>query len=362
MCDNMVTLVNVVKSFDSTNAVDNINLDIKKGEFLTLLGPSGCGKTTTLRMIAGFEEPTEGKIMLDGEDVSEKHSYERNVNTVFQSYALFPHMNIYDNIAFGLKIKNETKASIKHKVLDALRLVRLEGYEKRMPSQLSGGQKQRVAIARAIVNNPKVLLLDEPLGALDLKLRKEMQFELKHLQQHLGITFVYVTHDQEEALIMSDRIAIMNKGKIEQIDAPDEIYQKPRTRFVADFIGETNLFEGVLSNIDGDKAEIDLEFGEVIKIKDVSLKREGYQVGEKVNVAIRPEKMKLSYFNQKDKNVLTGKLKERIFAGSVNKTMITLKEGKNIIVNEPIDDTLIINKAVNDIFVTWEYESAVVIK
>jgi len=199
-------------------------------EFLTLLGPSGCGKTTTLRMIAGFEEPTGGKILLNGKDVSQNQPYERDVNTVFQSYALFPHMNIFENIAFGLKLKKLPKDEIKKRVNEALRLVRLEGYEGRKPNEISGGQKQRVAIARAIINNPKVLLLDEPLGALDMKLRKEMQIELKHLQQKLGITFIYVTHDQEEALVLSDRIAVMNNGKVEQLGNPSEIYERPKTK------------------------------------------------------------------------------------------------------------------------------------
>ena len=234
----MIQLVAINKSFKEHKAVDNISIVIKEGEFLTLLGPSGCGKTTTLRMIAGFEEPTSGEILLDGIDVSRKNPYERNLNTVFQNYALFPNMNVYNNIAFGLKIKKLSKKTIKEKVTKVLAIVQLEDFGDRYPSQLSGGQKQRVAIARAIVNSPKVLLLDEPLGALDLKLRKQMQFDLKHLQKELGITFIYVTHDQEEALTMSDRIAVMNKGKIEQIGTPDEIYNKPKTKFVANFIGE----------------------------------------------------------------------------------------------------------------------------
>ena len=249
-----VQLLNICKSFDQDEAViKNLDLDIRQGEFLTLLGPSGCGKTTTLRMIAGFELPTSGEIVIDGENITDKPPYKRCVNTVFQNYALFPHMNIYDNIAFGLKMKKMPKSKIKDKINEMLKMVQLEGYENRMPSQLSGGQMQRVAIARAVVNSPKVLLLDEPLGALDLKLRKQMQLELKHLQKILGITFVFVTHDQEEALTMSDRIVVMNNGIIEQIGTPEELYEHPKTKFVADFLGETNILEGEVFKLKDDE-------------------------------------------------------------------------------------------------------------
>ncbi|MCM8711310.1 ABC transporter ATP-binding protein [Clostridium sp. SYSU_GA19001] len=357
----MVTLINVIKKFSDHTAVDNISFEANQGEFLTLLGPSGCGKTTTLRMIAGFEEPTSGNILLNGEDVSHNHPYERDVNTVFQNYALFPHMNIFENIAFGLKIKKLSKDDIKKKVKDALRLVRLEGYEYRMPNEISGGQKQRVAIARAIVNNPKVLLLDEPLGALDLKLRKEMQIELKHLQQKLGITFIYVTHDQEEALILSDRIAVMNKGKIEQIGVPNEIYERPKTKFVASFIGETNLFEATVDHISADQATLILETNNKIFVKDPSLKTESLSRGSKISIAIRPEKMKLSYSTVNDKNILTGKIKERIYVGSVNKTIVTLFNGKEVIINETMDTSLALNNKNSDVYVSWKYEDGVVI-
>ncbi|CAA7603396.1 Putative ABC transporter [Acididesulfobacillus acetoxydans] len=230
----MVELRNVDKSFGGIKVVKNLSLKIREGEFLTLLGPSGCGKTTTLRMIAGFEEVTAGIIMIEGENVVNKPPYRRDVNTVFQSYALFPHMNVYDNIAFGLTEKKVKKEEIRQRVAEALSLVQMGGYDKRMPSQMSGGQRQRVAIARALVNRPKVLLLDEPLGALDLKLRKQMQVELKHLQRKLGITFIYVTHDQEESLTMSDRIAVVNNGVLQQVGSPDEIYNRPQTKFVAE--------------------------------------------------------------------------------------------------------------------------------
>ncbi|HCR43949.1 MAG TPA: spermidine/putrescine ABC transporter ATP-binding protein, partial [Ruminococcaceae bacterium] len=239
-------------------------MEIKEGEFLSILGPSGCGKTTTLRMIAGFEQQSDGEITVEGERVEEKEPFDRNVNTVFQSYALFPHMDVYNNVAFGLKMKKLPKSEIKKKVSDILTLVQLEGFEKRYPSQLSGGQKQRVAIARAIVNRPRVLLLDEPLGALDLKLRKQMQLELKRLQKKLGITFIYVTHDQEEAMTMSDRIAVMNAGVLEQLGRPDEIYAEPESKFVADFIGESNLFDAVVSGVNGGIYTMEAETGALL--------------------------------------------------------------------------------------------------
>ena len=242
---DMIILTNLRKQYGDFVAVENTTLNVKKGEFLTFLGSSGCGKTTTLRMIAGFEDPTEGSILIGGKHAEHLPPNKREVNTVFQNYALFPHLTIRENIAFGLKLQKVKKAEIKERVENIIKLVKLEEHADKSPDQLSGGQKQRVAIARAIVNNPKVLLLDEPLGALDLKLRKEMQLELKQLQRELEITFIYVTHDQEEALTMSDRIVVMNKGRIEQVGTAHEIYERPQTKFVAQFIGETNLFEDV---------------------------------------------------------------------------------------------------------------------
>ena len=244
MAESIVSLIDVEKRFGSNLVVRKMNMEIYEGEFLTLLGPSGCGKTTTLRMIAGFEDATSGIIKVQGERVENKEPYQRDVNTVFQNYALFPHMTVFDNVAYGLTIKKVPKDEIRQRVAEMLELVQLTDYERRKPDELSGGQKQRVAIARALINRPKVLLLDEPLGALDLKLRKQMQIELKRLQKKLGITFVYVTHDQEEALTMSDRIAVMNAGVIEQLGTPMEIYDHPLTRFVAGFIGESNIFDG----------------------------------------------------------------------------------------------------------------------
>ncbi len=247
MNQNIIELKNVKKVFDNTVVVEDFNLKVKKGEFVTFLGPSGCGKTTTLRMIAGFEFPTEGEILLNGEDISHLPPNLRPINTVFQRYALFPHMNVYDNVAFGLNLKHLPKSVINEKVKNVLEVVDLEGFEKRQISTLSGGQQQRIAIARAIVNEPDILLLDEPLGALDLKMRKEMQLELKSMHERLGITFIYVTHDQEEALTMSDKVVVMSDGMIQQIGTPEEIYNEPKNAFVADFIGESNIFEGKMA-------------------------------------------------------------------------------------------------------------------
>lgn len=244
MTANIIELKNIKKCFDDTVVVEDFNLEVQKGEFVTFLGPSGCGKTTTLRMIAGFEFPTEGKILLNGEDISQIPPNHRPINTVFQRYALFPHLNVYDNVAFGLNLKRLPKEVISEKVRQVLEVVDLEGFEKRRISTLSGGQQQRIAIARAIVNEPDILLLDEPLGALDLKMRKEMQLELKSMHERLGITFIYVTHDQEEALTMSDKVVVMSDGMIQQVGTPEEIYNEPQNAFVADFIGESNIFEG----------------------------------------------------------------------------------------------------------------------
>lgn len=293
---NIIELKNVGKSFDDVVVVEDFNLEVKKGEFVTFLGPSGCGKTTTLRMIAGFEIPTEGQITLKGEDISKLPPYERPINTVFQRYALFPHLNIYDNIAFGLKLKtNEvtykkdngkiitrkeklSKKEIDKKVKRALEIVDLEGFEKRSVDTLSGGQQQRIAIARAIVNEPQILLLDEPLGALDLKMRKEMQIELKAMHERLGITFIYVTHDQEEALTMSDKIVVMSDGVIQQIGTPEEIYNEPKNAFVADFIGESNIFNGKVT----DKLQVQFCDHTFTCVDD-------FHIGTKVDVVVRPE-------------------------------------------------------------------------
>lgn len=320
----MVKIENVNKVYGGENhVVKNLNLDVYEGEFLTLLGSSGCGKTTTLRMVAGFEQPTGGTILVEGENIDEKEPFERDVNTVFQSYALFPHMTIFDNIAYGLKMKKVPKAEIRERVLHMMELVQLNGFEKRYPAQLSGGQKQRVAIARALINRPKVLLLDEPLGALDLKLRKQMQLELKRLQRKLNITFIYVTHDQEEALTMSDRIAIMNEGILEQVGTPSEIYEHPASKFVATFIGETNLFEGCVEKINGTDISVTLESG------SVRAKGEGFHLMELVAVSVRPERMKYSR-EPIEGFTIRGRVKEQIYVGSVLKTIVVIPNGNEI--------------------------------
>lgn len=301
MAEISLELKEIKKSFTEGEAVlDNISLEISKGEFITLLGSSGCGKTTTLRIIAGLEQPDAGSVWLDGREVTGLEPNQRDVNTVFQNYALFPHMNVAENIGYGLKLKKVPKSEIRKKVSQMLELVQLEGYEKRKPSELSGGQKQRVAIARALVNNPKVLLLDEPLGALDLQLRRAMQIELKHLQKKLGITFIYITHDQEEAINMSDRIAVMKDGRIEQIGTPDEIYNHPKTSYVATFVGNANSLHGVAESIQGENAIVKIGNDRVIVKLETSQQDTGdtrakqyLAAGEKVTLAVRSENILL---------------------------------------------------------------------
>ena len=284
-----VRLENLTKAFKDTVAVDNISLTIEEGEFFSLLGPSGCGKTTTLRMIGGFEDPTDGKVYLGDSDVTGQPPYKRNVNTVFQSYALFPHLTVFENVAYGLKRKKVSKEEIGSRVKDMLQLVDLEGYDERRTTQLSGGQQQRVALARALVNRPAVLLLDEPLGALDLKLRKQMQLELKRIQSEVGITFVYVTHDQDEAMTMSNRLAVMNEGRFEQIGAPKEVYELPATKFVAGFLGASNLLSGEIVRVDGPVGEVELSAGPTI-----ALPAERLPAGRgSVSVGVRPEKLEI---------------------------------------------------------------------
>ena len=298
----LIELNGITKEYDGSLALDNINLFIRDGEFMTLLGPSGCGKTTLLRIIAGFVTPTSGSVLIDGKDMKGVPPHKRQVNTVFQKYALFPHLNVFDNIAFGLKIKRISKAQIEEKVNAMLKLVNLEGYGKRWIDQLSGGQQQRVAIARALVNEPKVLLLDEPLGALDLKLRKEMQIELKRMQQQLGITFVFVTHDQEEALTMSDTIVVMKDGVIQQIGGPTDIYNEPKNPFVADFIGESNIIPGVM--LEDYKVRMK---GMTFECVDA-----GFGKNVEVDVVIRPEDIDIV---EPDKARISGKVVSVVFMG-----------------------------------------------
>ena len=298
----LLRLENLCKDYGQGMILHHLNLDIEQGEFLTLLGPSGCGKTTTLRMIAGLESVTEGRVLLDGRDITDLPPEKRPLNTVFQSYALFPHMNVFQNIAYGLKVKGVKKAEQKERVEEALRLVRLSGYEKRMPSQLSGGQRQRIAIARAAVLRPKVLLLDEPLGALDLKLRQDMQYELIRLKNELGITFVYVTHDQEEALTMSDTIVVMNQGYIQQIGTPEMIYNEPTNAFVADFIGDSNILDGTM---------IQDKVVEILGVK-IPCVDEGFGNNTPVDVVIRPEDIEIV---EPEKGFMEGDITSVIFKG-----------------------------------------------
>jgi spermidine/putrescine transport system ATP-binding protein len=352
----IVEIKGVNKIYGDNHVVHDLNLTVYEGEFLTMLGPSGCGKTTILRMIGGFEEPTEGMIYIEGERVDMKEPFQRNVNTVFQSYALFPHMNIFQNIAYGLKMKKISKAEIKERVEEILHLVQLNGFEKRYPSQLSGGQKQRVAIARALINRPKVLLLDEPLGALDLKLRKEMQIELKNLQKKLGITFIYVTHDQEEALTMSDRIAIMNQGYLDQLDTPENVYERPATRFVADFIGESNIFETVINKISGDTVNVGLEVGNALGLIDDNF---SVNMSEMVYACVRPEKIKFSKTEIKGFTIL-GKVKEQIYVGNVIKSNIILVNGQIVKLSRmDIDEA---PKIGDVMYIYWDVEDVVLIK
>lgn len=352
----IVEIKNVNKKYGDNHVVHDLDLEIYEGEFLTMLGPSGCGKTTLLRMIGGFEETSGGQILIEGENVEEKEPFERNVNTVFQSYALFPHLTIYNNIAYGLKMKKVPKAEIKTRVQAMLELVQLNGYDKRFPNQLSGGQKQRVAIARALINNPKVLLLDEPLGALDLKLRKEMQLELKNLQKKLGITFVYVTHDQEEALTMSDRIAIMNQGYLDQLDTPEGIYEKPKTKFVADFIGESNIFEATVKSVTKDTLSLNLEVGEAIGKTDSNM---DFEKAEMVYACVRPEKLKFS-MKPVEGFSIQGVVREQIYVGNIIKSNIVIGNGQLLKLSRMDMDE--IPKVGAVIYIYWDLDDIVIMK
>lgn len=323
----LLRLENLEKSFDGNPVLNGISLSVESGEFVTLLGPSGCGKTTTLRIIAGLLEPDGGRVYLEGKDITNLEPEKRDLNTVFQNYALFPHMNVEKNISYGLRIKGMKRPEWQKRVGEMLSLVQLQGYEKRMPAQMSGGQRQRVAIARAVVLNPKLLLLDEPLGALDLKLRRQMQQELKDIQRRLGIAFIYITHDQEEALNMSDRIAIMNAGCFEQVGTPEEIYERPRTRFVADFVGQTNLLE--MTVIDKDESGLTLEYAG----RRVPARKADFEVniGEKVSLSLRTER--ISFSRNADKTcLLPGTLRAKHYAGGSMRAVIALEDGREMTV------------------------------
>lgn len=340
MSNAVIELKNISKSFGEEDILENFSVEIKKHAFVTILGPSGCGKTTMLRLIGGFETPDEGEILFDGENITNIPPYKRRLNTVFQKYALFPHMNVFDNVAFGLTIKKTDKKIIKEKVSEMLKLVNLSGYEKRSVDSLSGGQQQRIAIARALVNEPEVLLLDEPLGALDLKLRQEMQLELKKIQKKLGITFIYVTHDQEEALTMSDEIIVMNNGKIQQKGTPIDIYNEPKNAFVASFIGESNIIDGVM------KEDFLVDFaGSSFECLD-----KGFDKNEIVDVVIRPEDIKFD----KEKGKISGIVNSVVFKG-VHYEMIINAANYDWIVHsttmEPVGTTVYLDLYPNDIHI-----------
>lgn len=323
MGEVLLQLENIKKNFDGTDVLNGIDLSIEKGEFITFLGSSGCGKTTTLRIIAGLETPDEGRVILEGKDVTSLEPNQRNVNTVFQNYALFPHMTVAENVGYGLKIKKTPKQEIKKKVKEMLELVQLEGFEKRKLSELSGGQKQRVAIARALANNPRLLLLDEPLGALDLQLRRTMQHELKRLQKKLGITFVYITHDQEEAINMSDRIVVMNNGFFEQIGTSDEVYNHPKTSYVATFVGNANILHGMIEKIVDGKALVQLCDGKAL----VDMEAYALEAGDEVTVAVRSENI------QVDEDCgcgLYATVMEKTFSGGMLRMILQARDGTEL--------------------------------
>ncbi len=344
----LIELKDIKKQYNNRVIIKDLDLNIYEGEFLTLLGSSGCGKTTILRMISGMEDVTSGSIFMNGKDITSLEPMKREINTIFQNYALFSHMSIEKNIGFGLKMKKVDKDEIKKEVKKMLSLIKLEGYENRKPSQLSGGEQQRVAIARALINNPKVLLLDEPLSALDKKLRKEMEIELKMLQQKLGITFIYVTHDQEEALTMSDRIIILKNGKIEQIDTPQNIYKYPKSKYVADFIGDSNIFDGYVKSYTKNKCIIKVD-----KVGEFEIENKNYEENDKVTIMIRPENFRIA------KKGLEVYKKEFIYNGSTAKLLCKTKDNFDIIVSinpndfqEELEDVL---------YLEWDKEDIVVI-
>ena len=351
-----IQLSNLEKRFGEIRAVDGVSLEVVGGEFFSLLGPSGCGKTTTLRMIGGFELPTGGRVLLRGRDVTMDPPDKRPVNMVFQNYALFPHLDVSENIAFGLRRRKVDKAEIKRRVGEALDLVHLAGYAKRKPNQLSGGQQQRVALARALVNRPNVLLLDEPLGALDLKLRKQLQVELKRIQVEVGITFVYVTHDQEEALTMSDRIAVMNHGRVEQLGTPDDLYERPRTRFVADFIGTTNLLCGSVESIAAGAAIVLLGSGERCIVAG-----RGLAVGDPVELSVRPESVELRPSNgtAHSPTPIAASVEHVAYLGSSVQYIVRTTGGLSITaLTHKTEERLAVGRAID---VTWSPAEALVL-
>jgi spermidine/putrescine transport system ATP-binding protein len=344
-----IGLVGVSKRFGGVNAVDDVSLEIAEGEFFSLLGPSGCGKTTTLRMVAGFELPDTGRIVMQGKDVTEVRANRRPVNMVFQQYALFPHMSVYDNVAFGLRVKRVPRGQHEGRIKEILRVVELEGMERRRPRQLSGGQQQRVALARALVNSPAALLLDEPLGALDVKLRKQMQLQLKAIQHDIGTTFVYVTHDQEEALAMSDRIAVMNGGRVEQTGSPREIYEHPRTAFVADFIGSLNAVDLTIDELVGGYAVARFGDGERVVVPVGADRR----AGERVRVAVRPERVQVGPAPDGGSR-LEGTVAEIVFLGMYTQLHVDTRAGR-IVCHRLADDPI---EAGSRVTLSWEADQA----
>lgn len=332
MNGSLLSLKNVSKAFDDKTVLNSLDLDILDGEFITLLGPSGCGKTTLLRLIAGFEQPDTGAVVLSGHNITQAAPEHRPLNTVFQNYALFPHMSVYDNVAYGLKMEKRPKDEIRQRVDDVLAMVQLQDFARRKPHQLSGGQQQRVAIARAVVKRPQLLLLDEPLSALDYKLRRTMQVELKRLQRELGITFVFVTHDQEEALSMSDRVVVLKDGAIQQLGTPREIYERPANLFTARFVGETNLFPGYLTSVENDGITLD------ILGLSRTLQRPGFTLreGEQVNVLLRPEDIRV--LAPEDERGLAGRIVERNYKGSTLDSVIHLEDGTEVLASEFFDE------------------------
>ena len=358
-----VQMERVTKRFGDVTAVDSLTLEIRRGEFFSLLGPSGCGKTTTLRMIGGFEEATSGTIRLGERDVTELPPFRRDVNTVFQNYALFPHLTVFENIAFGLRRRKVRNGEIRSQVESMLRLVELPGYERRKPAQLSGGQQQRVALARALVNHPQVLLLDEPLGALDLKLRKQMQLELKRIQSEVGITFIYVTHDQEEAMTMSDRIAVMRAGRIEQLGRPDELYERPRTSFVAGFLGISNLLDGEVADRDGQFVHVRLADGAVVRVPGA-----GVNGATRLRIGVRPEKLRLvvdaEALPASGDNALDGRILDASYIGVSTQYLVETADRHRLVVYAQNLDTSGAHEALADgqsVRVSWRPQHTFVI-